>query len=278
MNRSAIVVATSAEDRRAIAQSIKPAEFFDQVHFCSNLQETRFLLDNSLVDMLFCDVCSSGSEALSFATELTRLAADYDSQLVFFSHHDPVELPLLGVIPIDSDCLSYDSSLSTISGLLKRLLNRSGSARGRKTPSPEKLIDQNSGIYNRFYFDAFLDQELSRSKLTGRPFSLLLIESTAAAPPETFGGQAGFLPSLALSIKNQIRTSDLLCRIENKRLALLLPETSTNNAKRVMQRIQVQTKELEKDFPVDLKIGMASPGLSNHYNRHGLLREAEAAF
>lgn len=278
MPKSAIVIAASAEDRRSIAQVIKPTEIFSQVHFCSSLQETRFLLDNSLVEMLFCDAYSSGGEALRFSAEITRLAEEYSSQVVFFSHLDPVELPLLGIIPEGSHCLSYESSSPITAALLERLLSDGATAREKKVGQGDKLIDKNSGVYNRFYFDVFLDQELSRSKLTGRPFSLLLIEPTKNEQPVESSSWGGSLSSVALTIKNQIRTSDLLCRIENKRLALLLPETTNMNAKRVMQRIQDKVQDLAKEFPLDLKIGMASPNLSNHYNRHGLLREAEAAF
>ena len=278
MSKSAIVVATAAEERRSIAQLIKPTELFTQVHFCSSLEEADFLLEHSQVDILFCDACTPGNESLRLTAGLTKLAEKFDCQLVFFSYLDPDELPMLGIIPAGSHCLNYETSSSTISSLLKRLLQakvQASQANGAR--QEDKLIDQNSGIYNRFYFDAFLDQELSRSKLTGRPFSLLLIEPSNTEAQSRTNGWSRLLPSIALTIKNQIRTSDLLCRIETKRLALLLPETTSSNASRVMQRIQNRAKELAKEFPIDLKIGLASPSLSHHYNRHGLLSEAEAA-
>lgn len=279
MSKSAIVVATAAEERRSIAQLIKPTELFAQVHFCSSFQEARFLMEHSHIDILFCDACTPGNESLRLTAGLVKLADDYQSRLVFFSHLDPDELLMLGIIPSGSHCLNYETSASTIASLLKRLLNRATTAGPEKLSRQEdKLIDRNSGVYNRFYFDAFLDQELSRSKLTGRPFSLLLIEPSAAKPQAKNSGWGGLLPSIALTIKNQIRTSDLLCRIETKRLALLLPETTSINAKRVRQRIQNKAQELAKEFPLDLRIGLSSPSLSSHYSRHGLMREAEANF
>lgn len=278
MTKSAVIVAEAAEERRSIAQLIKPTDIFSQIHFCSSPQEANFLFKNTSVDILLCSVYSPGKEALRSTAELSSLAREHEIQLVFCSALDPVELSLLGIIPAGSHCLSYDSSSSMAKDLFNRLLgNHSASDRRKSFPPADKLIDQNSGIYNRFYFDAFLDQELSRSKLTGRPFSLLLIEPQADKNNET-SGWSNLLPSVALSIKTQIRTSDLLCRIEKKRLALLLPETSNSNAKQVMQRIQNKAQELAKEIPIDLKIGLASPNLTNQFNRHGLLRAAEATF
>jgi diguanylate cyclase (GGDEF)-like protein len=277
MMKSAVIVAKAAEERRSIAQQIKPTELFSRIHFCSNAQDVRFLFKNTAVDILLCDVETSGHEALRSTAELANLASEHMAQMIFFSHHDPVELPLLGVIPPGSHCLSYDSSPAITTDLLSRLLNRepATSYLARTTPE-EKLIDKNSGIYNRFYFDAFLDQELSRTKLTGRPFSLLLIEPSELEQQEKNAGWGAVLPSIALAIKNQIRTSDLLCRIEIKRLALLLPETTNLNARHVRQRIQHKSRELAQEFPFDLKIGLASPDPANNLNRQGLLREAEA--
>jgi len=276
MSRSAVIVAVSAEERRTIAQLIKPTELFRQVHFCSNLQEARFLLEHSPVAILFSDACSPGQQSLRLTAGLNKLAEEFQCQLVFFSHLDADELTLLGVLPHASQCLGYDLSHSTIASFLKRLLSQQQAvpARGGNT---DQLIDRSSGVYNRFYFDAFLDQELSRSKLTGRPFSLLLIEPAEQREAPRSQGWAGLLPSIAVAIKNQIRTSDLLCRIETRRLALLLPETTGSNAKRVMLRIQNKARELAREFPIDLKIGLVSPNLSQPCNRHGLLLEAEAA-
>ena len=275
MTNCAIVVATAAEDRRNIAQLIKPTELFEQVHFCSSVQEARFLLEHGHIDILCCDAYNPGNNSTRMNSGLIKLASEYDKQLVFFSSFEPDELTMLGILPKESHCLSYETGSSTVLSLLKSRLSDEPAVVSERSRE-NKLIDQNSGVYNRFYFDAFLDQELSRSKLTGRPFSLLLIEPKHSQSEQTGNGSGGVLPSIAMNIKNQIRTSDLLCRIETSRLALLLPETTSFNAKRVIQRIHDKIEELAKEFAFDLKIGMASPALNNQYNRHGLLRAAEA--
>jgi diguanylate cyclase (GGDEF)-like protein len=275
--KAAIIVAEAAEERRAIAQFLKPTELFAQIYFCGTSGEVEFLLENSAVDIVFCDLYSQGKETLPITATLVAVAGRYQLPLVFCSHLDPAELSQLGVIPAEAHCLNYDSSPAIAAALLRQLLQDVTSARASATlRSVEKLIDSSSGIYNRFYFDVILDQELSRSKLTGRPFSLLLID----AAQEEMAQESSWLklfPAVTLTIKEQIRTSDLLCRIEKKRLALLLPETSRANAGRVIDRIQNKVRELTGEVPIALKFGLASPNRNNRFNRHGLLSEAEAA-
>ncbi len=273
--KSAIIVAETAEERRSIAQFLQPTGLFAHIHFCVSYKEVDFLLSNSQIDILFCDVHSQRKESLPFTARLMNIASKHRLQLVFFSHLDPVELTQLGVIPNGAHCLSYDSSPATALELLKRLLQQHPEETSALNERPvERLIDNGSGLYNRFYFDAILDQELSRSKLTGRPFSLLLIEPQLG---ENKLSLANLLPSVTLTIKTQIRTSDMLCRIEQKRLALLLPETTRLNAQRVINRIQGKVQELAEGAHLDLRFGLASPNVSNRFNRHGLLSEAEAA-
>ena len=175
--KSAIIVAEAAEESRAIAHFLKPTELFSQIHFCGTSKEVDFLLENSNIDCIFCAVYAQQKEVLPFIARLVAITGKHQLQLVFFSHLDPVELAQLGVIPAGMHSLSYQSPPSTATALLNRLL-RENPAASATTPRSliENLIDHSSGVYNRFYFDAILDQELSRSKLTGRPFSLLLIE------------------------------------------------------------------------------------------------------
>ncbi len=282
MKNSVAIVAEAAEERRTIAQLIKPTNQFEQVYFCCRQKEISFLLSNTRIDMILCDVRLTDKATVRFAAELSKQAQEHGTPLIFFSALEPDELPLLGIVPGQSNCLSYHSAASLIADLVRRLLTAGGKAvNSNQTIAAEgNLIDSGSGLYNRFYFDAILEQEMSRSKLSGRPFSLLLIDierPTVTLADVAIMAWTAQLPSMAMAIKSQIRTSDMLCRIEKKRLALLLPETSNLHAERVMGRIRNKVAGMSEETPFELKYGLASPGDSGHFSRHGLLRKAEAA-
>lgn len=279
--KNAIIIADRAEERRNIAQLLKPSDLFSQIYFCSNEQEMSFLLQKSSINLICCDVSPRGKTTQNVTAQLLELAKQNRLQLLFFSHYEPFDLVQLGVIPADCHCLSYEASPTTTLALLNHLLAEFDTTAAETSASSEELSHNGSDIHNKFYFDAILDQELSRSKLTGRPFSLLLIEpQTTEQQLSRRAAEAwnSLLPSLATTIKSQIRTSDLLCRLEHKRLALLLPETTSNNAERVRSRIQGKLQELEVELPLAFKFGLASPSQSNSFNRYDLLREAEASF
>lgn len=275
MQNTAIIIAEAAGERRTIAQLVKPSGHFEQIYFSSTCAEVEFLLKNARIDIVLHDFRPPEKSTLKLAEELGALTQARRIPLVFCSPLDPVELSQLGIIPPDSHCLSYETKPAAAALLLKRLLP-SEAEEQPKQQHPGTLIDKSSGVYNRFYFDAILDQEISRSKLTGRPFSLLLIEPNNPPAPK---GRAwsSVLPSVVMTIKAQVRTSDLLCRVEQKRFALLLPETSTNNAERVVGRLRSKLEEISAETSVRLNFGLASSCFSSHTNRQSLLRAAEAA-
>lgn len=274
MPKTAIIFAEAAEARRAIAQLIKPSELFSQVCFSSTGKEVTFLLQSRQIDMVFCDLPSAKSSSLRLAENLAKLTDSLQVPVVYCSQRNPEELQQLGIIPVDSPCLSYQTRATAVTQRLKRLLLQESAPVPRKA-ALEKLIDKSSGVYNRFYFDSFLDHEISRSKLTGRPFSLLLIEPNPQPLPKTTCLNH-LLPTLASTIKEQIRASDLLCRVDQKRFALLLPETTNQNAEQVVSRIRRKLQEGPTESAIKLKFGLASSSQSNNDNRQRLLQAAEA--
>ncbi len=274
MPKTAIIFAEAAEARRAIAQLIKPSGLFAKVCFSSTAKEVDFLLQNSQADMIFCNLLPTRDSNLRCTEELARLASSRQMPIVYCSQLTTKELRQLNIIPVDSPCLSYQTTATAVTQRLTRLLNQGGATPPRRN-TLEKLIDKGTGVYNRFYFDSFLDHEISRSKLTGRPFSLLLIEPQPQPAPKAENWNR-MLPTIAQAIKQQVRGSDLLCRVEEKRFALLLPETSDLNAEQVASRIRHKFQEGTTENTIGLNFGLASSSYNKNYNRQGLLQAAEA--
>ncbi len=274
MLKSAIIFAEAAEERRAIGQLVKPTKLFSQIYFSSTVGEVDFLLESTAVDVVFCAVHPASTASLQQVGKLAELTTTYRQPLVLCSALDPIELEQLGAVPARSTCLNYAAARAAITLQLQQLLGCADNPPG-KDKAPGTLIDKATGVYNRFYFDRILDQEISRSKLTGRPFSLLLIEP--GQPPQAdHNGWGRQLPTLATAIRGQVRTSDLLCRVEQQRLALLMPETSSQNAQQVLGRLRNSLAECVVAPSLPLSFGLASAPF-NHADRLALLRAAEAS-
>lgn len=261
MANSAIIIAESADQRREIVRCINPLGIFDQLHFCATLQEVRFLLDQLEPRMIFCGSGSVENEALRITASLASLAKKQQCPLVFFSSVDRLELLQLGILPPGSNCLNKQIPSDELKTILQLLLNQQTdpASQDQDAPLKQRSLNRNPGLHSRFSFNNFLNQERSRSQLTGRPFSLLLIE------PQPDKSQSyhlshwdTFLPTITMKIKTLIRDSDLLCRVERQQLALLLPETSTTNAHQVIDRIQSSLSDLMKDVPFKFLVALSS--------------------
>ncbi len=131
-------------------------------------------------------------------------------------------------------------------------------------------------IYSRFYFDTFINKELSRSRLTGRPVSLLLIE-----PKFLFNQQQGehqlepLLTRICETIKEEIRSSDLLCRYQRRHLAILLPETAPEAARELLDRILTKLQTQFSKHTVIWLSAIIAPADEHYNNAQSLLQQAQ---
>lgn len=91
------------------------------------------------------------------------------------------------------------------------------------------LTDQLTGVRNRRGYDEELERELARSRRTGRPLSLLLVDlddfKQVNARFDFPGGDLA-LQEFADLLERAARATDTVCRRGGEEFAILLPETS----------------------------------------------------
>jgi diguanylate cyclase (GGDEF)-like protein len=94
-------------------------------------------------------------------------------------------------------------------------------------------IDGLTNLHTRRVFDEFLESEFIRSSRFGHPLSLLLIDiDHFKKVNDTYGHQVGdiVLKKMAERISKEARKVDRVCRYGGEEIALILPETSLDNA------------------------------------------------
>jgi diguanylate cyclase (GGDEF)-like protein len=120
--------------------------------------------------------------------------------------------------------------------------------------------DPLTGLRNRRFFDETLADHIYAAKRYQRPLSLLLIDLDQFKKiNDTFGHTVGdqILSSFALLLRATLRKSDIPCRYGGDEFAVLLPETTLQEAQHLIQRIQ-QAVVQEKISPAySLTIGVA---------------------
>ncbi len=124
------------------------------------------------------------------------------------------------------------------------------------------LTDPLTGLYNRRRFDEALVWECERSKRSGSPFSLLLLDLRGLKRTnDTLGHHAGdlLLQSASLALRRSVRAADLVFRIGGDEFALILTDTGVEGAALVAQavvdevqraRVRVEGKTLQPRLTV----------------------------
>ena len=102
-------------------------------------------------------------------------------------------------------------------------------------------IDALTGLHNRGWLDDTFDREIKRSERDQLPLSLLMIDvDDFKKYNDDYGHLAGdqVLVSVAEAIRSPLRPNDLVARFGGEEFAVLLPETTLDNAKIIAERLR----------------------------------------
>ena len=101
--------------------------------------------------------------------------------------------------------------------------------------------DALTGLYNFRHFKKVLQAEMDRSKRSGIPTTLVMVDLDHFKNiNDTYGHEVGnlALKRVAEIIRNEVRTTDCVCRYGGEEFAMIFPETHLNLAVKVADRIR----------------------------------------
>ena len=135
----------------------------------------------------------------------------------------------------------------------------------------QKLLEMNmkdglTGVFNRRFMEAKLEEECKRSMRYGCHFSVIMFDiDYFKKVNDEYGHQCGdlILKLISSRIAGIIRDVDYLARYGGEEFCCLLPETDINAALQVAERFRVSVMELESDFEgatvkVTISLGVAA--------------------
>lgn len=143
-------------------------------------------------------------------------------------------------------------------------------------------------VYNYYYFQARLAEELIRCQRYSRPVSLLLADiDHFRRYNDQYGHAAGdaVLWEVAQLLRKSVRQSDLVARYSGTQFALLLPETDLAEAEIAAEKIRQSAEHKAISFTRDGMASAASVTLSigltgfpaSALNKDDLVAQSEAA-
>jgi diguanylate cyclase (GGDEF)-like protein len=122
-------------------------------------------------------------------------------------------------------------------------------------------IDHLTEVYNRRAFDEFLTSELSRALRHPRPTTLLFMDiDNFKVLNDLLGHMTGdmVLKTVAQTLKNSFRSSDVIARWGGDEFCVLLPETNANGSREIVDRMHklLLEKMNENNWQITFSIGV----------------------
>ena len=125
----------------------------------------------------------------------------------------------------------------------------------------EAQTDSLTGLRNHRVFQERLRHELERSARYRRPLSLIIFDlDDFKHLNDVHGHQEGdiVLQRMALAAGEDLRASDVACRVGGEEFAILLPETSKDAARAAAERLADRVRHMPGNPPVTVSCGVAS--------------------
>lgn len=124
--------------------------------------------------------------------------------------------------------------------------------------------DSLTGLYNRRLFDEYCDKELNRAKRYGHQLAIIVLDlKKLKEVNDQHGHLRGdqVLQLAAATLKNTLRASDSAFRIGGDEFVLLLPQTDSEQANTLCQRVRTQyeseLRPMNLEISVTIDFGVA---------------------
>jgi diguanylate cyclase (GGDEF)-like protein len=138
-------------------------------------------------------------------------------------------------------------------------------------------VDGLTGMHNRRFFEMRIVEELERAgRFQGRLSVIMVDIDNFKKLNDEFGHLLGdeILRSVSSVLKQQLRKMDMVCRYGGDEFAILVPETTGDNALRVAEKLRRQIET--HDFPGVPRPVTISCGVAD-YPTHGVTRDEVVA-
>lgn len=144
------------------------------------------------------------------------------------------------------------------------------------------LTDALTGLYNTRFFSMQLDIEIARTRRTGQPSSLMMIDlDNFKLLNDTLGHIQGnrFLMRTSTTLREQLRPTDIVCRYGGDEFAVIMPATDLFDAVRIANRLQqaIAIIPLKKVLPISASIGVAEYSAGSRGGSDEFVHQADMA-
>ena len=219
------------------------------------------------IDVILLDLLLPGKDGFEVCRILKEMEQTQNIQIVAITGLSDLDSKLKGIELGVDDYLTKPVNMHVLRTRIKSLVKKKALL-DRLCDKYEMAVhsaitDKLTGLYNRRYFDYFLDLELKRSLRENSSLALLMIDvDNFKQINDTLGHLFGdkILNKLGDLIKSNIRETDLAARYGGEEFSIVMSNTSFAEAEEIAERIRKSvelTKFDEKSIVTTVSIGIA---------------------
>ena len=164
-----------------------------------------------------------------------------------------------------------ESARAEIAKLSVEMINNSiQQSKELETLKQQVIRDSMTQLYNHHHFRQLLQSELARAQRYKRPLSLLFGDiDHFKTINDTFGHLAGdrVIKALATKLRMATRDSDHAARYGGEEFAVILTETTIEDAKMIAERLRSEIESMEITFgdkPISVTLSFGIAGLTDN--------------
>jgi diguanylate cyclase (GGDEF)-like protein len=195
------------------------------------------------------------SQALEIFTRV-RHSEDVAARhwLAIIEHYDVLAASLGRPVDLRTTVLDYFTNVTALKDEGARV-----SMQVTKGAERLPLIDDTTGAFNRRYLMITMKKEIKRATRYGKQFSLVLFAPDRTPPASGPLAMLQIVKQFVVELSAAIRTEDTLCRYDEHRFCVVLPETTAAGASQFAQRMQATCKHMPffKEKGLTYGIGVA---------------------
>lgn len=288
MKPSILIIDDSKKMRRQVVDILKKVGLFESFHEAANGIEGFKMALGKTPDIILCDVEMPGMDGFKLLRMLSTRRELQNIPVIMLTGREDAGAKIQGLGLGASDYVTKPFDPGELLARIKVQL-KIKTLQDRLTESNEMLLelsrtDPLTGLHNRRHMMETLDKEMDRSKRTGDPLSLILIDvDNFKKINDVFGHQQGdqVLKNLGQIFRKHLRQYDSVARFGGEEFILILPATDRSEALGIAERLREEVAQMVDDeveaLKVTISLGVASYSAGRGKSPDNLLRNADSA-
>jgi two-component system, cell cycle response regulator len=264
---------------------------YDVHHYEDHQLAYNELKDNQRqADLIMISTMLTDTDGMRLAAQLKNVDHLRNIPTIVLVDEEETHLMLKGLELGINDYLTVPVELNEMEARIKTQIRRKKYQDALKSNYQASvsmaITDSLTGLYNRNFLDAHIQNIVNQSIQNRKPFSLMILDMDYfKSVNDTYGHNVGdeVLQQLAKRIIDAVRSSDLVARIGGEEFMVLLPETVMQDAYHLAERVRnhigshpFAISHEQQSLTKTVSIGIAELGMVND-NTSALIKRADNA-